>query len=224
VTQLSSKLARTRFKPLPVAKRSGAARADFPRRTVHHRPPERRPPGRAAAGGAPGFTLLEIAVVIFIMGLVMTLAIPYLGGFHGAQLKSEARRLAGRANYLYDEASNQKVIYRMTFDLDHNGYYVTRLDPYGPQQNFLPYGGPWGDEVVMPPGLILRDVSVEGIGAAKVGSISCQFYPQGYVDATVIHLANVSGQVMTLSFNPLTGNVGIVSGDLPAVTALANTQ
>ena len=199
-----------RFEPPPVAPRIGAARADLERRTP--------------AGGAPGFTLLEIAVVIFIMGLVMTLAIPYLGGFHGAQLKSEARRLAGRANYLYDEASNQKVIYRMTFDLDHNGYYVTRMDPYGPEPKFLPYSGPWGDEVVMPAGLVLRDVSVEGIGGAKVGSISCQFYPEGYVDATVIHLASVSGEVLTLSFNPLTGNVGIVSGDVPPVTALANTQ
>ena len=184
-------------------------------------PPHR---GAARAGGAPGFTLLEIAVVIFIMGLIMTLAIPYLGGFHGAQLKSEARRLAGRANYLYDEASTQKVIYRMTFDLDHNGYYVTRMDPYGPVPKFLPYRGTWGDEVVMPPGLILRDVSVEGIGGAKAGSISCQFYPEGYVDATVIHLASVSGQVMTLSLNPLTGNVSIVSGDVPPVTALANNQ
>ena len=76
----------------------------------------------------------------------------------------------------------------------------------------------------MPAGLKLRDVSVEGIGGAKVGSISCQFYPDGYVDATVIHLMTVSGQVMTLSFNPLTGNVGIVSGDVPPVTALAATR
>jgi len=87
---------------------------------------------RSAADGAPGFTLLEIAVVIFIMGLMITLAIPYLGGFHGAQLKSEARRLAGRASYLYEEASTQKVIYKLTFDLDKNAYYVTRRDPYGP--------------------------------------------------------------------------------------------
>ena len=62
------------------------------------------------------------------------------------------------------------------------------------------------------------------IGGVKVGSISCQFYPEGYVDATVIHLASVSGQVLTLSFNPLTGNVGIVSGDVPPATALAMTQ
>jgi general secretion pathway protein H len=199
-----------RFAPPPVSAQRAAERAALKPRT--------------RAGGVPGFTLLEIAVVIFIMGLMTTLAIPYLGGFHGAQLKSEARRLAGRANYLYDEASNQQVIYRMTFDLDHNGYYVTRMDPYGPNPKFIPYAGTWGDEVVMPAGLVLRDVSVEGIGGAKAGSISCQFYPEGYVDATVIHLASVAGEVLTLSFNPLTGNVGIVSGDVPPVAALANTQ
>lgn len=195
-------------------------------------PSIRRPPGLARArhqrsqpaGGAPGFTLLEIAVVIFIMGLMIGLAMPYLGGFHSAELKSEARRLAGRATYLYDEASTHQVIYRMTFDLDHNAYFVMRLDPYAAQPKFMPYSGPWGGMVVMPPGLILRDVSVEGLGAAKAGAISCQFYPDGYVDATVIHLVSVSGKVLTVSFNPLTGNVGIVSGDLPPITALAMTQ
>ncbi len=210
MTRSRLKLARWRRGPLSFRARPGAARAGLKRRT--------------SASGAPGFTLLEIAVVIFIMGLVTTLAIPYLGGFHGAQLKSEARRLAGRANYLYDEAATQQVIYRMTFDLDHNLYYVTRLDPYGPDSKFLPFSGPWGYAVAMPPGLRLRDVSVEGIGGAKAGSISCQFYPEGYVDATVIHLDTVSGSVLTLSFNPLTGNVGIVSGDVPPVTALAMSQ
>lgn len=210
MTEIHLKLAREHYGPPPVHARSGAAHAELKRRT--------------GAGGAPGFTLLEIAVVIFIMGLVMTLAMPYLGGFRSAQLKSEARRLAGRANYLYDEASTQKVIYKMTFDLDHNGYYVTRLDPYGPDPKFLPYSSPWGYAVTMPAGIALRDVSVEGIGGAKAGSISCQFYPDGSVDATVIHLASASGKVLTLSFNPLTGNVGIVSGDVPPVTALAMTQ
>lgn len=174
--------------------------------------------------GAPGFTLLEIAVVLFIMGLMVSLAMPYLGGFHSAELKSEARRLAGRASYLYDEASTRQVIYRMTFDLDHNAYFVMSLDPYAAPPKFVPYGGTWGGLVVMPPGVFLRDVSVAGVGAAKAGAISCQFYPDGYVDATVIHLISVSGKVLTVSFNPLTGNVGIVSGDLPPVTALAMSQ
>jgi prepilin-type N-terminal cleavage/methylation domain-containing protein len=210
VTQPRFKFARVRDAPPPVHSHPDVARERHKRGT--------------GARGASGFTLLEIAVVIFIMGLVMTLAIPYLGGFHGSQLKSEARRLAGRASYLYDEASTQKVIYKMTFDLDNNCYYVTRLDPYGPQPKFIAYAGPWGGVVTMPAGLKLRDVSVEGIGGVKVGSISCQFYPDGYVDATVIHMMTVSGQVMTMSINPLTGNVGIVNADVPPVTALAATR
>jgi prepilin-type N-terminal cleavage/methylation domain-containing protein len=177
-----------------------------------------------AMGAARGFTLLEIAVVIFIMGLVMTLAIPYIGGFHNSQLKSEARRLAGRAGYLYDESSTEKVIYRITFDLDHNGYYVSRMDPYSAKPHFAPYGGTWGYQVWMPAGVKLRDVAVEGIGSTKAGAISCQFYPAGYVDATVVHMMSNSGAVLTLTFNPLTGNTSIVSGDLPPVTALAMSQ
>lgn len=158
------------------------------------------------------------------MGLVMSLAMPYFGGLHSAELKSEARKLAGRASYLYDEASAQKVIYRMTFDIDHNAYFVMRLDPYAPQPKFTPFAGLWDGQVVMPSGVRLRDVSIEGIGGARAGAISCQFYPDGYVDATVIHLATETGKVLTLSINPLTGAVAIVSGDVPPTTALAMAQ
>lgn len=158
------------------------------------------------------------------MALLMSLAMPYFGGFHDSQLKSEARQLAGRATYLYDEASTQKVIYRLTFDLDHDAYFVTRLDPYSPMLKFTPFTGLWGGEVVMPPGVALRDVSVAGIGGAKAGMISCQFYPDGYADATVIHMTTDTGQILTLSISPLTGNVAITSGDLPPTAALAMAE
>ncbi len=176
------------------------------------------------ARGSPGFTLLEIAVVIFIMALVMSLAMPYFGGFQGEQLKSEARRLAGRATYLYDQAATQKVIYRMTFDLDHDAYFVMRLDPYSPRPTFVPYSDIGEAMVAMPEGVKLRDVSVGGIGSAKTGRISCQFYPDGYVDATVVHMMTISGKVLTVSINPLTGSVAVESGDVPPVEALVMAQ
>src|SRR5258708_38931774 len=91
-------------------------------------PSPQRLPGRAgwrSPRWSRGFTLLELAVVMFIMGLVMLIAMPYFGGLHRTQLKSEARRLAGRSNYLYEEAGAQKVLLRLTFDLDRNRYIVT---------------------------------------------------------------------------------------------------
>jgi prepilin-type N-terminal cleavage/methylation domain-containing protein len=169
--------------------------------------------------GARGFTLLELAIVMFIMGLMLSLVMPYLGGFRYAKLKSETRRLAGRASYLFDEASGQKVMLRLVFDIDHDGYWVARYDPYSPHPTdkepvFTQDKGPGAQPVLLPPDIRIRDVTVEGVGTTNEGQAFCQFYPEGYVDATVVHLIDASGNVMTLALNPLTGQVEIAAGDV----------
>ncbi len=147
------------------------------------------------------------------MGLMLTLVLPYLGGFRQAALRSQARRLAGRATFLYDEAAGHKVVLRLTFDIDRNFYAVASLDPYALQPVFLPDRSPTGRPVVLPAAIRIRDVTVEGIGTFNRGIISTNFYPEGYVDATVVHLEDASGHVMTLIFTPLTGKVLINNGD-----------
>jgi prepilin-type N-terminal cleavage/methylation domain-containing protein len=166
---------------------------------------------------APGFTLLELAVVIFIMGLMLTLAMPYLGGFRQAALRSQARRLAGRATFMFDEAAGHKLVLRMIFDMDNNGYAAAKLDPYAIQPVFAPDGSAGGRPVMLPPAIRIRDVTVEGIGTVNRGTVACNFYPEGYVDATVVHLEDLSGDVMTLEFSPLTGQVAIINGDVMPV-------
>ena len=164
--------------------------------------------------GAPGFTLLELAIVIFIMGLMLTLTMPYLGGFRRAQLRSQARRLAGRATYMFDQAAGHKLVLRLIFDIDNNGYAVARLDPYSIKPVFAPDRTPSSRPVQMPSAIRIRDVTVEGIGTVNRGVIACNFYPEGYVDATVVHLEDSSGDVMTLKFVPLTGQVAVIDGDV----------
>jgi hypothetical protein len=44
--------------------------------------------------------------------------------------------------------------------------------------------------------------------------VATNFYPEGYMDATVVHLIDESGDVMTLEFSPLTGEVAIFAGDV----------
>jgi general secretion pathway protein H len=163
---------------------------------------------------SPGFTLLELAVVIFIMGLMLTLAMPYLGGFRQAALKSQARRLAGRATYMYDEATGHKLVLRLIFDMDNNGYAVAQLDPYAIKPVFAPDRSMSGHPVMLPAAIRIRDVTVEGIGTLNRGTTATTFYPEGYVDATVIHLEDASHDVMTLEISPLTGQVAIVNGDV----------
>lgn len=161
-----------------------------------------------------GFTLLEIAVVLFLMGLMMLIAMPYFGGYRHAQMKSEVRRLAGRATYLYDEASSRKLIIRLVFDLDRNGYFVLTADPYAMKPTFVSDNSSWGAPVEFPPAIRLHDVTVEGAGTFNRGQVATQFYPQGYADATLLHVVDASGDVMTLGIDPLTGQVRIAAGDL----------
>ena len=153
-------------------------------------------------------------VVLFLMGLIMLIAMPYMGGLTDAQLKSASRRLAGRATYLYDEASSRKLVIQLVFDMDHNAYFVMIADPYAPQPTFFPDLSTSGQRVTLPDKVRIRDVSVEGVGTLSNGTIATMFYPQGFVDATIVHLIDSKGRVMTLGIDSLTGHVMIAKGDL----------
>jgi len=168
---------------------------------------------RGAPRYAQGFTLLELAVVLFLIGLVMTIAMPHFAVFGDAQLKSAARRLASHANYLYQEAGAQKVLLRLTFDLDGDRYVVMRLDPFAPEPVFMPERGPAGAVVEMPTDVHIRDVTVEGAGTFRRGTVGVQFYPDGAADAAVIHLVDRSGTVFTLKIDPFSGGVSVARGD-----------
>jgi prepilin-type N-terminal cleavage/methylation domain-containing protein len=175
--------------------------------------------GRVATDAArreAGFTLIELAVVIFIMALLLTLAAPHAGVLRDAQLKSTARRLAGRATFLYVQANTQKLVLRLNFDLKGNRCFVTWLDPYSLNPQFLPYSRPGGEAITLPAGVRVRDVVVADGNGKRGELIGCNFYPQGFADATVIHLVSTYGKVMTLSLSPLTGRVRIIGADVPA--------
>ena len=78
------------------------------------------PSGRPREFGrnAAGFTLIELSVVLFLMALMALLIIPSMAGLHVSRLKHESRRLAGRATFLYDQAAANKMVLRLTFNLD----------------------------------------------------------------------------------------------------------
>lgn len=161
-----------------------------------------------------GFTLLELAVVLLIIGLIMAVAMPRFGAFQGAELRTESRRLAARSHYLYEEAGAQKVLLRLNLDLNHGSYFVTRLDPFGIRPAFTPEKGLAGGVVRLPADIRLRDVWVEGAGLFRSGIVGFEFYPSGTADAAVIHLLNRNGDVMTIGIDPFNGVATIVRGDL----------
>lgn len=156
--------------------------------------------------------------MIFIIALTLTMIAPHLGGLRVMRLKSEVRRLAGRISFVSDQASANKLVVRITFDLDHNRYFVSQLDPYAAMPMFVPDGAPGAAPIALPRGIRLRDVTVANVGTASRGTISCNFYPEGFSDATMVHIDDEWGDIFSLAVDPLTARVSIARGEYDLTT------
>jgi prepilin-type N-terminal cleavage/methylation domain-containing protein len=156
-----------------------------------------------------GFTLIELAVVIAILGVMIALVAPRFADIGNANLKRSARHLTGMVRFLRDESQAKKTVYRLRFD--------------------VPAGHYWAEAVA-----VTSDNTVEFRRATSViggeGSLSGQttfrditagshpddpyilFTPDGWVEHALIHLRDSEERDFTLIVNPLMGNTELHDG------------
>jgi prepilin-type N-terminal cleavage/methylation domain-containing protein len=78
--------------------------------------------------GAHGFTLLEILVVVGLMGLLMTVFMPRLGGLLRFEIRGAARALAAELEYTSERSIASRTLHRWVLDLDSQVFRVERLN------------------------------------------------------------------------------------------------
>jgi len=140
-----------------------------------------------------GFTLLELAVVIFIISLMASLVFP---AFYGSdnKLRSEARKTASLLRYLNDNAISAKQIYPLKFDLG---------------EGVLSWKGPDGEKSEKVQSLV--GVVLQSKGELKKGEVTVFFGPLGIREYMALHLRE-GDKDMTVSINPVSGRVKIEEG------------
>jgi type II secretion system protein H len=161
-----------------------------------------------------GFTLIEIALVLLIMGILATLAAPSLSTLGQARIDSEARRLASMLSYLNDESALRGIVYRLALDLDANRYEVAvaREDTgefVSPRtaEGWDPYADEARD---MPIGVTLAEVDT-ATSAANNGISTLYFFPEGGRENVSIVLEGENGALRILSVDGVTGRVSIAT-------------
>ena len=159
-----------------------------------------------------GFTLLELSLVLFILGLLVTVLLPRFGDMGSAQLESSARRLAALARYLNGEAAFSGHVYRIRYDLGEQTYAVQVLVPSRETTEFVADPSPMSQPVKLPPGIAFADVRVAQAGRMNTGQVFTHFYPHGYVDPTVVHLRDQRERMMTVMIPPITGEAKVYEG------------
>ncbi len=169
---------------------------------------------------ASGFTLLELAIVLFVMAVALSFVIPRFRDTNSAELRASAGRLASTTRLLYDEAAFRQRPMRLNLDLDHHRYWASELDVDSQKLAFIPDQDPLGRPVDLPAGVAFEDVVLPALGTIDRGVVYAQFSPQGFADPLVVHLQNRNGEQATLAIEPLTGRARIAEGYIE-VTALA---
>lgn len=164
------------------------------------------------ASNLGGFTLLELSLTLFIIGLLVTVLLPRFGDIGGARLENSARRLAALARYVNGEAAFHGQVYRIRYDLGEQSYAVQVLMPSRGVTEFVADSSPMSQPVRLPAGVIFAGISVSQAGRMNTGQVFTHFYPHGYVDPTVVHLQDHRARMMTVVIPPLTGEARVYEG------------
>ena len=155
-----------------------------------------------------GFTLIELALVVLLLGLMASLSLPLISGFEPNRLDSSARRLAGTVKYLYNEAAMTGMEHRLTFELDDNSYRAEQVNLTGELQPLLGVGA----KNRLSDGVQFASIYQPQRGEQNEGEIVTALLPGGWMEETIIHLQDDKEHKLTLRLVPLTGLTEIYEG------------
>lgn len=153
-----------------------------------------------------GFTLIELSVVLLIVAVFLTFLTPQFRELTEYDIKSSSRRLAGTIRYLFNEAAIRHKHYRLNYDLKKDKYWVTYLDD---AREFKEDPSILSSSVRLPGNIHFEDIMTQHRGKVYEGKTFTQFFPNGWVEETIIHLGDTRERHYSLLVMPLTGKVRI---------------
>ena len=155
-----------------------------------------------------GYTLIELAMVVVVVGIMALLIVPKFR--IGADLNASSRRLSGMIRFLGRESLARRQALRLALNLDDGTVTAEGLQDDGAWLALDPL---LAEKETLPKGQSFRDVETLRQGKVASGRAFIFFSPEGRTDPVVIHLS-AGNAVTTLMVNPLTGRVAIRDGEL----------
>jgi len=157
---------------------------------------------------AAGFTILELMIVILIIGAITGIAIPRMSAVLATDLKAAARKLGGGIQFCFNEAVIKQASVRLMFDLERGEYWLTYLAVSGSTGEFVQVPNRIFKRQKLPAGIYFKNFTTpHNMETVFSGEEFITFYPTGYAEQAVIHLASDHGEVYTILVKPLTGKI-----------------
>lgn len=154
-----------------------------------------------------GYTLIELAVVIILIGIVMTLAVPQLKyTITEDSLKSTARKLAGVIQTLRNDAIDNQETYYLMIDFESNRIW-TESQSMSEDDRFTAVKA----ASELPDDVRIIDITYLYSDKKMTGQTSILFNKKGYMQPVLIHLGSGDGRKLTLDLSPFQGRIKILA-------------
>ncbi len=145
-----------------------------------------------------GFSLLELILVLFLMGLIAGLALPFvLKTLDRVKIQSEVRRIASTLKFARSEAISKKILFTFNANIDQNKYWLAI-----PKQKKVIQSKTLDDSVRIRNYKHAEKTLTDGV-------FIINFYPLGNSSAGTIHLQSSIDEsditVYAIIINPITG-------------------
>jgi len=153
---------------------------------------------KSYASEKDGFTLLELILVLFLMGLMAGIVLPFVvSTLDRVKLQSEARQISSALQFARSEAITKKTLFTFNADIDKNQYWLaTPKEKEVTQTKTL-------DETVKIKNYQGTEETVSD------GTFIINFYPRGNSSAGTIHLQSSIAEsdelVYAITIDPITG-------------------
>jgi general secretion pathway protein H len=199
-------------------------------------------PCRAMAS-ARGMTLIEIMIVLTIVASVMGLTAFSMSGLTASKVRSEALHVAGAVRYVYGRSAINGVRYQLTFAVGGNTLSAQCSEKNIPVASAEttkerekaskedgeanPFGVAGGAGTMAAcDDTVIRDFTLkDGVTIARVvtshdeapvesGDATIGFFPNGFVERSMIWVKGADGGYFTLIVDPMSGRVRVKPGDL----------
>lgn len=149
--------------------------------------------------------MIELAVVILLIGIMMTLAMPKLRTVNITDdLKGSTRRMIGLIKELRQDTIQDNRAYKLNFDLDSHKFWIDSPSMSDKEKILArETSSAFADDIYV------EDITYSHEGKTMAGDASIMFTTKGYMKPSIIHLGSRDGRKFSLVLSPFLGRVKV---------------